>query len=400
MLNLKSQCAPRDYKYLAPKLIANFTGAMRDGARAMELLGQDLLDDDGVEKLLSFIRKRLHITDLHLETDAFEKYFTHLARKRGETLMKYINEEDTAHRKLQRVLKTATDDGKDDYSDDDDPDTKRFRLPKRLRGWHFLERASTPLKEHSGILNQTGGMNIDRLKKVMAESLPEKVLKDIDGRTATKAPWQNPRPFKGNKFIKNKFKKKDSTNFCDESDGEEDANALAEEDYDEEEEWPAEEEDPDHVAYVDEEGWFYADEETINAVDESIAYDDDDYANQVITYTEARNALAKARIARGFYPVVVPADDGRQPRFGRSNKGDGKGKGRKGPSKKGPTGTGTSSGSGGKEGGGNSERKRTGQTVAYLLSMRKKRSLEQKLHERAYGKESKAWRSRVSFCDF
>ena len=29
VLNLKSQCAPKDYKYLAPKLIANFTGAMR-----------------------------------------------------------------------------------------------------------------------------------------------------------------------------------------------------------------------------------------------------------------------------------------------------------------------------------------------------------------------------------
>ena len=34
-------------------------------------------------------------------------------------------------------------------------------------------------------------MNIDKLKKVMAESLPEKILKDIDSRTSTKAPWQN-----------------------------------------------------------------------------------------------------------------------------------------------------------------------------------------------------------------
>ena len=88
------------------------------------------------------------------------------------------------------------------------------------------------------------------------------------------------------------------------------------------------------MAYVDEEGWFYADEETINAVDETIAWDDEEYAQQVITYTEARNALARARIARGFYPVVVPADDGRQPRFDRaSKKGAGKGK-RKGKGKK------------------------------------------------------------------
>ena len=72
MLNLKSQCAPKDYKYLAPKLIANFTGSMQDDARAMELLGEDFLNDDGVEQLLSFIRKRLHITELNLETEAVE----------------------------------------------------------------------------------------------------------------------------------------------------------------------------------------------------------------------------------------------------------------------------------------------------------------------------------------
>ena len=44
-------------------------------------------------------------------------------------------------------------------------------------------------------------------------------------------------------------------------------------------------------------------------------------------YTEARGALAKARIARGFYPVVVPADTGPQPRFGRAKKPEG-GKGK------------------------------------------------------------------------
>ena len=97
------------------------------------------------------------------------------------------------------------------------PNKSKFKLPKRLRGWHFLERASIPLREHSGILNQTGGMNIDKLKKVMAESLTEKVLKDIDGRSAAKAPWQSSSKFKGNRFKKKKKKKKrDSTHYCDE----------------------------------------------------------------------------------------------------------------------------------------------------------------------------------------
>ena len=90
--------------------------------------------DDGVEQLLAFIRKRLHITDLHLETEAFEKYFTHLARKKGETLTKYINAEETVYRKLQRILKSATVSGEDEYSSDDESLTRKFQFPKRLRG--------------------------------------------------------------------------------------------------------------------------------------------------------------------------------------------------------------------------------------------------------------------------
>ena len=58
-----------------------------------------------------------------------------------------------------------------------------------------------------------------------------------------------------------------------------------------------------------------------------LTWEDDEYANILTTYTEARGALAKARIARGFYPVVVPADSGPQARFGRTG-GKGKGKGR------------------------------------------------------------------------
>ena len=97
---------------------------------------------------------------------------------------------------------------------------RKFQLPKRLRGWHFLDRAGIPLKEHSGVLNQTGGVNIDKLKKVMSESLPEKVLKDIDSRSATKAPWQR-KP-----FLK---KKKHSAHHVTELSDEEDINAVDEE---------------------------------------------------------------------------------------------------------------------------------------------------------------------------
>ena len=129
-----------------------------------------------------------------------------MMRRKGETLTKYINAEETAYRKLQRVLKEAMEGGQDEYSDDDwivagppapgqptpaHPTTpKKFQLPKRLRGWLFMERSQIPLKEHSGILNMTQGLNIDKLKKIMMESYSDKVLKDLGGRSATKAPWQ------------------------------------------------------------------------------------------------------------------------------------------------------------------------------------------------------------------
>ena len=56
--------------------------------------------------------------------------------------MKYINGEETAYRKLQKVLKAAIDNGQDEFSDEDEspPSAKRLLLPKRLLGWHFLER--------------------------------------------------------------------------------------------------------------------------------------------------------------------------------------------------------------------------------------------------------------------
>ena len=57
--------------------------------------------------MLAFIRKRLNIHDLDLETEAFDKYFNHMVRKREELLNKYINAEGTAYRKFHRVLKEA-----------------------------------------------------------------------------------------------------------------------------------------------------------------------------------------------------------------------------------------------------------------------------------------------------
>ena len=95
-------------------LVANITGSLSDDAKAMELKAPDYQADNGVEKLLAFLRKRLNITDLSLEAEALDKYFTQLARKRGETLLRYIHAEETAYRKLQLVFKEVTEGGEDE----------------------------------------------------------------------------------------------------------------------------------------------------------------------------------------------------------------------------------------------------------------------------------------------
>ena len=58
-------------RYLAPRLISNFTGTMSDDTHSIELNAGDYLVDDGVELLLNFIRTRRNIRDLDLGTEAF-----------------------------------------------------------------------------------------------------------------------------------------------------------------------------------------------------------------------------------------------------------------------------------------------------------------------------------------
>ena len=102
---------------------------MNDDARSMELNAADYMVPDGVEKLLTFIRKRLNIRDLDLETEAFDKYFNKMMRQKGETLTKYIHAEEIAYRKLQRILKEATDGGTDEFSGDDDDSPPKDKNP-------------------------------------------------------------------------------------------------------------------------------------------------------------------------------------------------------------------------------------------------------------------------------
>ena len=79
--------------------------------------------------------------------------------------------------------------------------------------------------------------------------------------------------------------------------------------------------DDDETAepYLDEEGHLLATEDIMSDVDDDLATDDEDYHSALVGYREARDLLKEARVARGFYPVVVPIrPEKEKPRWARS----------------------------------------------------------------------------------
>ena len=105
------------------------------------------------------------------------------------------------------------------------------------------------------------------------ESSPDKVFQDLGGRTSTKAPWQQRNATQQPCHKKRTFPTKTLEDIGEDDEDDDDAYVL--DDYEDDEEWYGDEgdddeeaDDEDQVAYVDDEGWFYADEETINSVDD------------------------------------------------------------------------------------------------------------------------------------
>ena len=72
------------------------------------------------------------------------------------------------------------------------------------------------------------------------------------------------------------------------------------------------------IRISNEDGNFLANEQIVSDIDDDLAPDDDEYHGALLGYREARDLMKEARVARGFYPVVVPT---------RSDKPTSRGKG-------------------------------------------------------------------------
>ena len=70
--------------------------------------------------------------------------------------------------------------------------------------------------------------------------------------------------------------------------------------------------------YIDEDGNFLANGQIVSDIDDDLAFDDAEYHEALLGYREAPDPMKEARVARGFYLVVVTI---------RSDKPTGRGKG-------------------------------------------------------------------------
>ena len=57
--------------------------------------------------------------------------------------------------------------------------------------------------------------------------------------------------------------------------------------------------------YIDEDANFLANEQIVSDIEDDLALDDEEYYEALLGYREARDLMKEARVARGFYPVVV-----------------------------------------------------------------------------------------------
>ena len=327
VLNLKNLVARRDLKYLVPQLVSKLTGSIASDFEQMNFDSTEYMTDDGLEKYLKIIATRIGYTTIQMERDAFTEFFSKVRRHRNESMIQYLNTEEAAYRKLQKTLNQVIKKGEDEYSSDElidrDPstgDTRTFfgfKLPKRLRGWFLLNRASLPAREHTSLLNSAGSTSYSSVRQLMMTSYSDATIKDFD-RSNSEISGRATRF--GKKGQSAAMYLGDIDDDYD-ADGTDDDVYAANDDCDDDDYYSTtsqfDDDDDDTCAHVSNDGYFHATQEVIDEVDEQLAADDQEYANAVMTFTEARSALAKARIARGFYPVVVPADSAR-PSFGRS----------------------------------------------------------------------------------
>ena len=152
-------------------------------------------------------------------------------------------------------------------------------IPPQIQGWLLLHRARLRNQDIVGIMTMTGGiLNIKLVEKTLLDLFTDDVLQSVDRSHGKDS--GNPRKQHAFEAVE-EIPEDDDDTYLDDHFSEND--------------------DP----YIDEDGNFLSNEQIVSDIDDDLA-PDDEYHGALLGYREARDLMEEARVARGFYPVVVP----------------------------------------------------------------------------------------------
>ena len=213
---------------------------------------------------------------------AFTKYIYEIKRARGESMTSWVNRSDEALMDTRKKLATALGANSSEST----------MIPPQIQGWLLLHRARLRDQDIVGVMTMPrGSLNIKLVEKSLLDLYTDDVLQSVDRSHGKDS---------GNPRKQHAFEKIEEV-------PEDDEDTYLDEDL-------SENDDP----YIDEDGNFLANEQIVSDIDDDLALDDEEYHEALLGYREARDLMKEARVARGFYPVVVSM---------RSDNPSGRGKG-------------------------------------------------------------------------
>ena len=195
---------------------------------------------------------------------ALKKYIYEIKSARGESMT------DEALMDMRKKLATAPG----------AHSSESTMIPPQIQGWLLLHRARLRDQDIVGVMTMTGGsLNIKLVGKSLFDLFTDDVLQSVDRAHCKDS---------GNHRKQHAFEAVEEI-------PEDDDDTYFDVDF-------SEDDDP----CIDEDGKFLANEPVVSDIDDDLALDDEEYHEALLGYREARELMKEARVARGFYLVVVP----------------------------------------------------------------------------------------------
>ena len=262
--------------------VLNMLGALSGTAwKLME--NYDLADaekPDAAERILKVLDKAFEYDSRVQLPQDFDKFFTHLHRRPGQTLLQYVTDFDECYRKLEE---------------------HKITLPGPVQGWHLMRRAGLSKEQRQLIVTQAPTLERNKVQEAMYLILGQD-HRHVAGHAGQGDRYhRRGRAYFGEDDDASAYDPVESYEW-DEQQWPEDNNddsVYYNDDYGDEEGWEADE------GFDQEAGYFGGDgpQQQHDPAAEALVFDEA-YA----AYLDARKRFSDLKLARGFLPVVALAD--------------------------------------------------------------------------------------------